>query len=80
MEAITISTWMARWFRGLIMNIYIISVCDRDGYFIPVLAATTGEAAKSMLAKWRQQNEGNENWTELDDCTVAPLYCDIANQ
>uniref|UniRef100_A0A6M3LYX2 Uncharacterized protein n=1 Tax=viral metagenome TaxID=1070528 RepID=A0A6M3LYX2_9ZZZZ len=45
-----------------------------------LLAATTGEAAKSMLAKWRQQNEGNENWTELDDCTVVPLYCDIANQ
>ena len=45
-----------------------------------LLAAAAGEAAKSMLAKWRQQNEGNENWTELDDCTVVPLYCDIANQ
>jgi len=55
-------------------TIYVISVCDRDGYFIPVLAATTEPAARDMLAKWRKQNEKNEYWEDVDDCTVVPLY------
>jgi thiaminase len=44
------------------MKIYVVTVRDQDGYYVPVVAGTTKELALKGFESWKKEVEGNNYW------------------
>ena len=60
-------------------TIYVISVCDEDGYYVPVLAATSKATAWKKFNEWKIEHKDDPHWAlKFVDWNAVELYSEEA--